>query len=83
MTSTAGLEEVGRFEEESVQRLCEHSGYRGFMLLGPSRRWNLVTITYWDTEEAMRACEDQAAQRAYPSLGGAPSVERLQLVREG
>ena len=81
-TSPSGLEEAGRFEEDSVRLLCEHSGYRGSMLLSHPGDGTCVTITYWDSEEAMRACEDQVAARADPCPGATRSVERLHLIRE-
>ncbi len=79
------IDEVGRFEEESVHSLCERAGYRGFMLLAHPDDGTRVTITYWDSEAAMRACDDEAARRNPLGLDGVDvrSVERLQLIREG
>ncbi len=83
--SPAHLEEVGRFERESVRRLCEDIGYRGFMLLTQPGAGTCVTITYWESEAAMQACDRLAATPEHPRWPAvrARSVERLRLVSEG
>lgn len=84
--STDLLDEMtSQFHEHSVPVLEGLDGYKGYALLGDRQSGTAIAITYWESEEAMRASEDavaperkRAADTAHATSG--PLVERFEVV---
>ena len=84
--SAEGLDEMTRqFEERTVPVLESLDGYTGYVLLGDRGSGLAMAVTYWESEEAMRASEDavtdereRAAETAEAAAG--PTVERYEVV---
>lgn len=80
-------EMASQFEERTLPVLAGLDGYRGYALLGDRGSGAAMAITYWESEEAMRASEDavkperdRAAEAGQAS--GAPSVERYEVMAQ-
>ncbi|MFP5361355.1 MAG: antibiotic biosynthesis monooxygenase [Thermoleophilia bacterium] len=77
-------EMVRQFEQQTVPVLEGLDGYTGYVLLGDRASGVAMAITYWESEEALRASEDavkQERERAARSGGAAagPTVERYEV----
>ena len=80
------LDEMTRqFEERTVPVLEALDGFEGYVLMGDRATGVAIAITYWASEEALRATEDavtpereRAAQTAGATSG--PVVERYEVV---
>lgn len=80
------LDEMARqFEQQTVPVLEGLDGYKGYALLGDRGTGLAMAVTYWESEEALRASEDavkqereRAAQTAQAASG--PTVERYEVV---
>ncbi len=80
------LDEMTRqFEERTVPVLEGLEGYKGYVLLGDRGNGAAMAVTYWESEEAMRASEEavaqereRAAETAEATAG--PTVERYEVV---
>ena len=82
---TDRLEEgTKRIREEIAPALRQMSGCQGFITLIDRGSGKSLNITFWDTEEDMRASEEQAnqlRQQAAETVGatGEPQVERYEV----
>lgn len=84
--SAERLDEMTRqFEEQTVPVLQGLDGYEGYVLLGDRGGGAAMAVTYWESEDAMRASEDavvaereRAAETA--EAAGAPTVERYEVI---
>ena len=84
--SADALDEMTRqFEQHTVPVLEDLDGYQGYALLGDRETGLAMAITYWESEEALRASEDavkqereRAAETAQAASG--PTVERYEVV---
>ncbi len=77
-----------QFEERTVPVLEGLDGYRGYVLMGDRQSGAAMAVTYWDSEDAMRASEDavkQERERAAETAeaGAAPTVERYEVFAQG
>ncbi len=80
------LDEMTRqFEEHTVPVLEGLDGFKGYVLLGDRASGLAMAVTYWESEEHLRASEDavapereRAAQTAAAASG--PIVERYEVV---
>lgn len=80
------LDEMARqFEQQTVPVLEGLDGYKGYALLGDRGTGVAMAVTYWESEDALRASEDavkpereRAAQTAAATSG--PTVERYEVV---
>ncbi len=83
--SAERLDDMTRqFQEHTVPVLEGLDGYKGYVLLGDRGTGAAMAITYWESEEALRASEDavtqereRAAETAEASSG--PTVERYEV----
>ncbi len=84
--SADALDEMTRqFEQHTVPVLEGLDGYKGYALLGDRGSGLAMAVTYWESEEALRASEDavkQERERAAETAGAAsgPTVERYEVV---
>jgi heme-degrading monooxygenase HmoA len=75
---------VGRLESDEVPMWRQIDGFKGFTLLVDRQSGKVVATSYWQSEEAMSASEDEVApsrERA-AETGGAtepPTVERYEV----
>lgn len=76
-----------QFEKQTVPVLEGLDGYRGYALLGDRGTGAAIAITYWESEDAMRASEDavkpereRAAETGQASAS--PSVERYEVIAQ-
>jgi heme-degrading monooxygenase HmoA len=76
---------TGQFEERTVPVLQGLDGFEGYVLMGDRGSGLAMAVTYWASEEALRASEDavtpereRAAQTA--EAASAPVVERYEVV---
>ncbi|HSI81180.1 MAG TPA: antibiotic biosynthesis monooxygenase [Solirubrobacterales bacterium] len=81
-------EMASQFEEQTVPLIQGLDGYRGYALLGDRGSGAAMAITYWESEDAMRASEDAVKperDRAVEAgqASGPPSVERYEVVSQG
>ena len=57
------LDEMTRqFEARTVSVLEGLEGYKGYVLLGDRGNGAAMAVTYWESEEAMRASEDAVTE---------------------
>ena len=73
-----------RIREEIAPQLRQLSGCQGFITLVDRTSGKSLNVTLWDTEEDMRASEEQANQlrkQAAETVGatGEPQVERYEV----
>jgi heme-degrading monooxygenase HmoA len=74
-----------QLEEQDLPTFQELDGYRGFTLFADRSSGKVFGISYWDSEEQMKASEEavkDARQRAADTGGasGAPQVERYEVL---
>lgn len=81
-------EMTSQFEERTVPVLDGLDGYKGYVLLGDRQSGAAMAVTYWESEDALRASEDavkqereRAVETAEASSG--PTVERYEVLRQG
>ena len=77
-------EAIGQLESEDLPRWKEIDGFKGFTLLVDRSSGKVVGTTYWESEQAMQASEDQVApsrQRAAETGGASagPTVELFEV----
>ena len=80
-------EMVSQFEERTVPTLQALDGYKGYALLGDRETGTAMAVTYWESEEALRASEDavkeereRAAATAEATSG--PTIERYEVLAQ-
>ena len=80
-------EMTSQFEERTVPVLKGLDGYEGYVLLGDRQSGTAMAVTYWASEEALRASEEavkqerqRAAETAEASAG--PTVERYEVLAQ-
>jgi heme-degrading monooxygenase HmoA len=76
---------VRQLEERDVPMFKELDGFRGFTLVADRASGKVIGTSYWDSEEQMRASEEEvmdARRRAAETGGmsGEPQVERFEVV---
>jgi heme-degrading monooxygenase HmoA len=69
---------VGQVREESLTKLQESQGFKGFTVLGDSGSGKVIGISFWESEADMEASEqvgDEARQAAAQAgdASGAPT----------
>jgi heme-degrading monooxygenase HmoA len=76
---------TSQFEERTVPVLNDLDGYKGYVLMGDRGSGGAIAVTYWESEEALRASEDavkaereRAAETA--EARGEPNVERYEVL---
>ena len=75
---------VAGLKENDVPRFEQMDGYKGFTLLVDRTEGKISGTTFWESEEAMKATEEQvkeARQRAADTGGasGEPNVYRFEV----
>ena len=76
---------VAKLRDEQLPKLKEQEGYKGFTVHADRSTGSAVGISYWESEEAMRASEEagDAARRDAAETGGAsaePEVARFEVL---
>ena len=78
---------TSQFEERTVPVLQGLDGYEGYVLLGDRQSGAAMALTYWESEEALRASEDavkeereRAASTAEAS--SSPTIERYEVLAQ-
>ncbi len=78
------LDEDIALDEESARVVAETPGSLGFYYLVDRTTGNTMAITFWESEEALRASEEMASQRraarTSPLSATVVSVERYEVV---
>jgi heme-degrading monooxygenase HmoA len=76
---------TSQFEERTVPVLQGLDGYEGYVLLGDRQSGAAMAVTYWASEEALRASEEavkqereRAAETAEAESG--PTIERYEVL---
>ena len=73
-----------RLEAEDVPEFKKLDGFKGMTLLTDRQSGKTVAITFWESEDALRASEEAvrgARERAAEGGGGgAPQVERFEVI---
>ena len=81
----SGIDEVARgLEENDIPEFEKADGYKGFTLLVDRQGGKVVGVSFWESEDALRASEEQgkaARERAVESSGasGTPEVDRFEV----
>ena len=83
--SAERLDEMTRqFEERTVPVLESLDGYTGYVLLGDRGSGLAMAVTYWESEEAMRASEDavtdERERAAETAEAASASVEHYEVI---
>ena len=78
-------EMASQFEERTVPVLEGLDGYEGYVLLGDRQGGGAMAVTYWASEDALRASEEavkQERERAAETAGAsaAPTIERYEVL---
>jgi heme-degrading monooxygenase HmoA len=80
-------EMTSQFEERTVPVLQGLDGYEGYVLLGDRQSGVAIAVTYWASEDALRASEEavkqereRAAETAQASAG--PAIERYEVLSQ-
>jgi heme-degrading monooxygenase HmoA len=78
---------ASQFEEHTVPALRALDGYKGYVLLGDRQSGAAMAVTYWESEDALRASEDavkeereRAASTAQAS--SSPTIERYEVLTQ-
>lgn len=76
---------VRQLEENEIPGFRQIDGFKGMTLLADRQSGKCVATTYWESEQALQASEEQvkdARQRAADAGGAssAPAVERFEVV---
>jgi heme-degrading monooxygenase HmoA len=76
---------VGGLKERDIPEFEQIDGFKGFTLLADRQSGKAVGVSFWESEEAMRASEEQvqaSRQRAAEAGGasGEPQVEHFEVV---
>jgi heme-degrading monooxygenase HmoA len=71
-------------QEQVLPRARQWQGYRGVVSLIDRSTGKIVTVTFWETEEAMRASDESAGQLRSDAMADAgvsqpPTVERYEV----
>jgi heme-degrading monooxygenase HmoA len=82
------LDAMAEHFQQTVPTLQSQDGFRGYVLLGDRATGSAMSLTYWESEDAMRASEEtgnQMRQRVTQAGGAssAPVVERFEVVAQG
>lgn len=75
---------IAQVEQNMVPKWKELDGFKGFTLLVDRESGKGIGMTYWESEEAMRASEEAVSpgRQAVADAGGAsgePQVERFEV----
>jgi heme-degrading monooxygenase HmoA len=78
---------VRRFQETILPRVRELDGYRGLVSLADRSTGTLMTIFFWESEDAMRASEEAASRirgdaAAAANVSGEVIVERYEVTMQ-
>ena len=76
---------VQQLEQRDIPTFHEMDGFRGMTVFGDRSSGKTFAITYWDSEDQMKASEEQvldARRRAAEASGhsGEPPVERFEVL---
>lgn len=86
-TAPDKIDELVTFSQERFPDARDHPGFRGFYLLADRRNGKLVSISLWESEDAMQEFQTQGAQlrqAASAQVGIAPTpVETYEVVLQG
>ena len=79
------LDEVtARLESEDVPGFKQLDGFKGMTVLGDRQSGDTIAVTFWESEEAMRASEEavKGARRRAAETGraGEPQVARFEVI---
>jgi heme-degrading monooxygenase HmoA len=70
--------------ERVIPAVEQMQGYRGFLLMVDRSTGKAIGVTFWESEDAMRASEEEAEQVRKPSAaaggGEVVNVERYEIV---
>jgi heme-degrading monooxygenase HmoA len=78
---------TSQFEERTVPVLQGLDGYEGYVLLGDRQSGAAMAVTYWASEEALRASEEavkQERERAAETAeaSASPTIERYEVLAQ-
>lgn len=86
-TATDKLDELVTFTKERLPDAHGAPGFRGFYLLADRQNGKIVSISLWESDDALRQFEAQGAQarkEATSELGIAPTpVDLYEVVLQG
>ena len=76
---------VAKLRDEQLPKIKEQQGYKGFTIHADRSSGQVVGISYWESEEAMRASEeagDQARREAAETgeASAEPEVARFEVL---
>ena len=75
--------ELEQLEEQVLPQIQQQDGYRGFIALGDRQSGKMLSVTLWESEQAMRASEEAANRlrdESTEAVGGAVAgVERYEV----
>jgi heme-degrading monooxygenase HmoA len=73
-----------QLESDDVPKFQQLDGFKGMTLLTDRQSGKTMAVTFWETEDALRASEDavQDARTRAAETGGAgePQVERFEVI---
>lgn len=80
-------EMTSQFEERTVPTLQGLDGYKGYVLLGDRQSGAAMAVTYWESEDALRASEDavkEERERAATTAeaSSSPTIERYEVLTQ-
>ncbi|HEX2102394.1 MAG TPA: antibiotic biosynthesis monooxygenase [Solirubrobacteraceae bacterium] len=78
-------EVVGQVESDVLPLLRGQSGFKGFTVMGDRSSGRVVAVSYWNSEDDMRASEEavrESRERAAEAVGatGGPRVEHYEVL---
>ena len=76
---------VRQLEVEQLPRFRDQDGYKGFTVLADRGSGKVVGVSFWESEDALRASEEVASQARGQAAqvgeaAGEPGVERLEVL---
>ena len=68
---------VGTLENGGIDRLKELDGFKGMTVLGDRQSGKSLAITFWESEEALRASEEavKGVRQQATEAAGAPEAQ--------
>jgi heme-degrading monooxygenase HmoA len=78
---------ASQFEERTVPTLQDLDGYKGYVLLGDRQSGAAMAVTYWESEDALRASEDAVKEEreraaATAEASASPTIERYEVLTQ-
>src|SRR5688500_18367464 len=78
---------TSQFEERTLPVLQGLDGYKGYVLLGDRQSGAAMAVTYWESEDALRASEDAVKEEreraaATAEASSSPTIERYEVLAQ-